>query len=115
MHRRQLFKLGLSAALVSLVSPFVFSQPDGNVKNQTSGHSAAGNKLDDTVTYNAGWIVLIEDKAQLQELESKKTKEQEELKQKGAKLAGQNEAQKGGAKTFSDKYQEMINKVKSFF
>ena len=116
MNRRELLKLSLGTAIATLVSPFVVGQPSGSDKVVPGNFQLPANKLNDTVTYNAGWIVPLEDRPQLLELESKKSKEQEDLaKQKGAKPADQIAGAKDKPKTISDRYQEFIGKVKSFF
>ena len=116
MNRREILKFGFGAAIAALISPFVVGQPSGSDKAIPGNYQIPANKINDTVTYNAGWIVPLEDRPQLLELESKKSKEQEELaKQKGAKPADQTAAAKDKSKTIADRYQEFIGKVKSFF
>jgi len=113
MNRREILKLSFGTAIATLVSPFVVGQPSSSDKVVPGNYQLPANKLNDTVTYNAGWIVPLEDRPQLLELESKK---QEELaKQKGAKPADKTAAAKDKPKTISDRYQEFIGKVKSFF
>lgn len=114
ISRREILKLGFSATITALVSPFVMGQASDKVV--TGDFQLPANKLNDTVTYNAGWVVPLEDRAQLLELESKKAKEQEELaKQKGVKTGDQAAATKDKPKTIADRYQEFVGKVKSFF
>ena len=114
MNRREILKLGFSATITALVSPFVMGQASD--KAIPGNFQLPANKLNDTVTYNAGWVVPLEDRAQLLELESRKAKEQEELaKQKGVKTGDQAAATKDKPKTIADRYQEFVGKVKSFF
>lgn len=108
MNRREILKLGFSAAITALVSPFAMGQASDKVV--TGNFQLPANKLNDTVIYNAGWIVPLEDRAQLLELESKKSAEQ-----KVAKPADQAAAVKDKPKTIADRYQEFVGKVKSFF
>ena len=108
MNRREILKLGFSAAITALVSPFAMGQ--ANDKVVTGNFQLPANKLNDTVTYNAGWIVPLEDRAQLLELESKKSAEQ-----KAVKPADQAAVAKDKSKTIADRYQEFVGKVKSFF
>jgi hypothetical protein len=110
MNRREILKLSFSAALTALVSPFVVGQPSGSDKVAPGNYQLPANKLNDTVTYNAGWIVPLEDRTQLLELESKKSSEQ-----KATKPADQAAAAKDKPKTISDRYKEFVGKVKSFF
>lgn len=116
MNRRGLLKISLGAAIAALASPFVVGQPSSVDKVVPGNFQLPTNKLNDTVTYNAGWIVPLEDRAQLLELESKKSKERDDLaRQKDAKPSDQVAAVKDKPKTISDRYQEFIGKVKSFF
>lgn len=110
MNRREILKLSVGAAVAALVSPFVIGQPSGGEKVAPGNYQLPANKLNDTVTYNAGWIVPLEDRAQLLELESKKSAEQ-----KAAKPAEQTAVVKDKPKTIADRYQEFVGKVKSFF
>jgi hypothetical protein len=108
MNRREILKLSLSATITALVSPFVMGQASDKVV--TGNFQLPVNKLNDTVTYNAGWIVPLEDRAQLLELEAKKSSEQ-----KAAKPVDPTPAVKDKPKTIADRYQEFVGKVKSFF
>lgn len=110
MNRREILKLSVGSAIAALVSPFVLGQPSGSEKVVPGNYQLPVNKLNDTVTYNAGWIVPLEDRAQLLELESKKSTEQ-----KAAKPAEQVAVAKDKPKTIADRYQEFVGKVKSFF
>ena len=108
MNRREILKLGFSAVITALVSPFAMGQASDKVV--TGNFQLPANKLNDTVTYNAGWIVPLEDRAQLLELEAKKSSEQ-----KAVKPADQAAVVKDKPKTIADRYQEFVGKVKSFF
>jgi len=108
INRREILKLGFSATITALVSPFVMGQASDKVV--TGNFQLPTNKLNDTVTYNAGWVVPLEDRAQLLELESKKSAEQ-----KAAKPTDQAAVAKDKPKTIADRYQEFVGKVKSFF
>lgn len=110
MNRREILKLSIGATVAALVSPFVIGQPSGGDKVIPGNYQLPANKLNDTVTYNAGWIVPLEDRAQLLELESKKSAEQ-----KAPKPGDQAAAVKDKPKTIADRYQEFVGKVKSFF
>ena len=110
MNRREILKLSVGAAFAALVNPFVMGQSSGGEKVAPGNYQLPANKLNDTVTYNAGWIVPLEDRAQLLELESKKSAEQ-----KAAKSAEQTTVVKDKPKTIADRYQEFVGKVKSFF
>lgn len=113
MNRRDVLKLGFSAVLATIASPFVLGQSN---KVVPGSYQLPVNKLDDTVTYNAGWVVPVEDRAQLLELESQKNREQEEsAKQKLAKPSGDTSPVKEKSKTISERYHEFIGKVRTFF
>jgi hypothetical protein len=110
MNRREILKLSVGTAIAALVSPFVVGQPSAGEKVVPGNYQLPVNKLNDTVTYNSGWIVPLEDRAQLLELEAKKTTEQ-----KAAKPTEQAAVVKDKPKTIADRYQELVGKVKSFF
>ena len=114
MNRRHILRLGMSGLVAAITSPFVLAQPSPANSASAAGVSpVAPVKLDGTVTYNAGWVVPLEDRAPLLDLESKKTKEQEELAKKGVKT-GEASAPKD-KKSFADRFQEVVGKVKNFF
>jgi hypothetical protein len=108
MNRREILKLSLSAAVAALISPFAMGQASDKVV--TGNFQLPANKLNDTVTYNSGWIVPLEDRAQLLELETKKSSEK-----KAAKPAEQTAEAKDKPKTISDRYKEFVGKIKSYF
>jgi hypothetical protein len=113
MNRRDLLKLSGSTFITVLVSPFISAQTPSEGSKKASELSKP--TLDGNITYNAGWVVPLEDKSALLELEAKKNKEKEDLaKQK----SGSNDAlttSKDKPKKFSDKLQDALNKVKNFF
>ena len=83
--RRSLFKL-LAGSAVGYLAPWLansaFAQTTKSVIKEVIVPSAAtiAPKLDGTVSYNAGWVINLEDRAELLEVEAKKTKLQEEKK-----------------------------------
>lgn len=115
LNRRQVLKLGVGSFLAALMNPIVFGQstkpPVG------SGAVIDGSsKVDGVVSYNAGWVIPLEDKAPLLEVEAKKTKEQEELaKQKAGKSADALAPAKDKPKSISDKLQDFVSKIKAYF
>ena len=114
INRRDLLKLSVSSLLLTIISPFASAQPVSGVLISNKG-ALVDAKLDGTITYNAGWVVPLEDRAPLLELEAKKNKEQEELK-KGKMVEAVNPGSpKEKPKSFADKFQGFIGKVKSFF
>ena len=83
--RRSLLKLlaGSGAAyLVPWLGQSAFAQTTKAVGKEVIAPPAAAiiPKLDGTVSYNAGWVINLEDRAELLEVEAKKTKLQEEKK-----------------------------------
>ena len=83
--RRSILKLATSS-VVGYLAPWLgksaFAQTTKSVSKEVSAPSAAtiAPKLDGTVSYNAGWVINLEDRAELLEVEAKKTKLQEEKK-----------------------------------
>ena len=85
--RRSLLKLATGSA-VSYLAPLllgnsVFAQTTKAVGKEVVAAPAASTlplKLDGTVSYNAGWVINLEDRTELLEVEAKKTKLQEENK-----------------------------------
>ena len=83
--RRSLFKL-LAGSAVGYLAPWLansaFAQTTKSVSKEVIVPSAApiAPKLDGTVSYNAGWVINLKDRAELLEVEAKKTKLQEEKK-----------------------------------
>ena len=83
--RRSIFKL-TAVSVVGYLAPWLgksaFAQTTKSVSKEVSAPSAAAiaPKLDGTVSYNAGWVINLEDRTELLEVEAKKTKLQEEKK-----------------------------------
>ena len=84
--RRSLLKLATGSA-VSYLAPLllgnsVFAQTTKAVGKEVIAPPAAAiiPKLDGTVSYNAGWVINLEDRTELLEVEAKKTKLQEDKK-----------------------------------
>jgi hypothetical protein len=83
--RRSLLKLlaGSGAAyLVPWLGQSAFAQTTKAVGKEVIAPPAAAiiPKLDGTVSYNAGWVINLEDRTELLEVEAKKTKLQEDKK-----------------------------------
>lgn len=113
MNRRDLLKLSASTFIAVFVSPFVAAQ---NLSESSAKASELSKPvLDGNISYNAGWVVPLEDKSALLELEAKKNKEKEELAKQKSGSADAQAATKDKPKTFSDKFQDALNKVKNFF
>lgn len=117
MNRRQLLKLGASSVFFTLVSPLVFGQ--AKVTTSMPSDVAVGSsvsKVDGLISYNAGWVIELEDKASLLEVEARKTREKEELdKQKSGNPVAKSGESTDKAKSVSGKFQEFLGKIKSFF
>lgn len=118
IHRRQILQLGAGSLLAALASPFmgssVFAQ--GNKSPATVAADVSTAKLDGNVTYNAGWVIPMEDKAPLLEVEARKTKEREVLvKQKAGTNPEGTPSAKEKSKSVADRFQEMLGKIKNFF
>ena len=82
--RRSLFKL-LAGSAATYLAPWLgysaFAQTTKPVSKDVIAPAAAiAPKLDGTVSYNAGWVINLEDRAELLEVEAKKTKLQEDKK-----------------------------------
>ena len=83
--RRSILKLA-TGSVVGYLAPWLgksaFAQTTKSVSKEVGAPSAAtiAPKLDGTVSYNAGWVINLEDRAELLEVEAKKTKLQEEKK-----------------------------------
>ena len=111
INRREVLKLGVGVLTAAVISPFAFSQ--SNKVNGSSG-GESNPKLDGVVTYNAGWIVPLEDRSGLLELEAKKNKDAESAKQKTASATPPANS-KENSKSIGSRFQEALAKVKSFF
>ena len=113
--RRQVLKIGLGSVLGLLIGPEVLAQSSKPV-NSVGAATQGAAKVDGVISYNAGWVISLEDKAPLLEIEAKKNKEQEELaKQKAGKSSDVSTQVKDKPKSISDKLQGFVSKVKSYF
>ena len=113
MNRRQILKLGLSSAVLALVSPWVIGQSS---KTPVTASASSAVVADDTISYNAGWVIQLDDKARLLEIEARKNKEKDELaKQKSTKSSDGASPVKEKSKTFGDKIQDWVGKIKNVF
>ena len=118
INRRQILQLGAGSLLAILASPFMGSSAfaQGNKIPAAVAADASAAKLDGNVTYNAGWVVPMEDKAALLEVEAKKNKEREALvKQKAGNSPEGSAPPKEKSKSMSDRFQDVLGKIKSFF
>ena len=115
LNRRQVLKFSAGTLLATLVTPTVFGQPaKSNVVSSAAVQGAS--KVDGVVSYNAGWVINLEDKAPLLEIEAKKNKEQEELaKQKAGKASDAPAQVKDKPKSLTDKMQDFVSKIKAYF
>jgi len=113
MNRRQILKLGFGSAIAAMVSPWVMGQSSKATAVASNSASAA---VDDTISYNAGWVIQLDDKARLLEIEDRRTREQEELaKQKAGKQSDGATAPKEKSKSIGDKIQDWVGKIKNIF
>lgn len=113
--RRSLLKLGaVSGALLAL--PFwsgqAISQPVSGASSKT-----VESKQDGLVSFNAGWVVPLGDKADLLALEQKKIKEAQAAapQQISPNASGSDGALKPANKNWMDKAQDAWSKFKGFF
>ena len=114
-NRRQASKLSAGTLLAALVSPIVFGQTAKSPAASSTTVQGA-SKIDGVVSYNAGWVINLEDKAPLLEIEAKKIKEQEELaKQKAGKATDSPAQVKDKPKSLTDKMQDFVAKIKGYF
>ena len=113
INRRDLFKLGASALIAAVFNPVSFAQTQSSSAVSSPGSAKAS--IDGMISYNAGWVVPLEDKNQLLELEAKKTKEKEELAKQKSSPADASAAAQEKPKSFSDKFQNALTKLKNFF
>ena len=120
INRRQILQLGAGSLLAMLASPFmgssVFAQGGKSPVATAAAADSSAAKLDGNVTYNAGWVVPMEDKAALLEVEAKKTKEREALaKQKAGNGPEGSVPPKEKSKSVADRFQEVLGKIKNLF
>jgi len=131
--RRCLFKL-LAGSAVTYLAPWLghsaFAQTTKAVSKEviTPSATAIAPKLDGTVSYNAGWVINLEDRTELLEVEAKKTKLQEDKKaQKKPDQPIKTEvpitpsasapvaAPKEPSKDWSTRWNKWVGKVKEWF
>ena len=113
--RRQALKIGLGSVLGLLIGPEVLAQ-SSKPANSVGAATQGAAKVDGVISYNAGWVISLEDKAPLLEIEARKNKEQEELaKQKAGKSSDTPTQVKDKPKSIADKLQGFVSKVKSYF
>ena len=131
--RRSLFKL-LAGSAVGYLSPWLtnsaFAQTTKSVSKEVIAPPAAAiiPKLDGTVSYNAGWVINLEDRAELLEVEAKKTKLQEEKKAQKKpdqpikteapippSASAPTEPPKEPSKDWSTRWNKWVGKVKEWF
>lgn len=114
-NRRQVLKLTAGSLLAALMSPIVFGQASKAPAPSSTAVQEA-SKIDGVISYNAGWVINLEDKAPLLEIEAKKNKEQEELtKQKAGKASDATAQVKDKPKSLTDKMQDFVSKIKAYF
>ena len=114
INRREILKLSAGALIAALVSPLISAQ-SGKAPSSVAPVLAAA-KIDGNISYNAGWVVPLEDKAGLLELEAKKTKERDDfLKQKAGTPTDSSSTAKDQSKSIGKRFQEIVGKVKAWF
>jgi len=129
--RRSILKLATGSVvgyLVPWLGKSAFAQTTKSVSKEVIVPSAAtiAPKLDGTVSYNAGWVINLEDRAELLEVEAKKTKLQEEKKaQKKPEQPNKTEVPvttsapteptKESGKDWSARWNKWVGKVKEWF
>ena len=131
--RRSIFKL-TAVSVVGYLAPWLgksaFAQTTKSVSKEVSAPSAAAiaPKLDGTVSYNAGWVINLEDRTELLEVEAKKTKLQEEKKAQKKpdqpiktdapippSASAPTEPPKESSKDWASRWNKWIGKVKEWF
>ena len=130
--RRSILKLATGSVvgyLVPWLAKSAFAQTTKSVSKEviTPSATAIAPKLDGTVSYNAGWVINLEDRTELLEVEAKKTKLQEEKKaQKKPEQPNKTEAPVSAAaasapapkepsKDWSTRWNKWVGKVKEWF
>ena len=114
INRREILKLSAGALIAALVSPLISAQ-SGKTPSSAAAELAAA-KVDGNISYNAGWVVPLEDKAGLLELEAKKTKERDDaIKQKAGAGSDSGSSPKESSKSIGKRFQELVGKVKAWF
>lgn len=131
--RRSILKLA-TGSVVSYLVPWLansaFAQTTKAVSKEviTPSATAIAPKLDGTVSYNAGWVINLEDRAELLEVEAKKTKLQEEKKAQKKpdqpikteapitpSASAPTEPPKESSKDWSTRWNKWVGKVKEWF
>ena len=110
MKRRSFLKLGVGASLAMLLANLgvsIAASPD-------APKAVDGAVVQGAVTYNAGWVINLEDRAALLELEESKKKALEAKTATQTSTANSVE-QKPAKKSFSEKVQDWLGKAKSWF
>jgi len=116
MNRRHLLKLGASSVLAVFMSPLAFGQSKNSTIGAANVAQSSANAIDGVVSYNAGWVVPLEDKAPLLEVEARKTKEKEEAdKQKSTNPSAKAGDSADKSKSLSGKFQDLLGKIKGYF
>jgi hypothetical protein len=116
INRREILKLSAGALMAALVSPFISAQSGKAPSPSLAPSELTAAKVDGNISYNAGWVVPLEDKAGLLELEAKKTKERDDLiKQKAGATSNVAPGAKEESKSFSKRVQDIFGKVKNLF
>ena len=117
INRREILKLSVGALVAVLASPFLSAQTNTNpVGAGPKTGVVPSTAIDGNISYNAGWVVPLEDKALLLELEIRKTKERDDLiKQKAPASGDPSLATKESSKSLGKRFQEAFAKFKSWF
>jgi len=131
--RRSILKLATSSVvgyLVPWLAKSAFAQTTKSVSKEviTPSATAIAPKLDGTVSYNAGWVINLEDRTELLEVEAKKTKLQEEKKAQKKpdqpiktdapippSASAPTEPPKESSKDWATRWNKWIGKVKEWF
>lgn len=106
ISRRSVLKLGVVSSAL-LILPLW-----GNRVLGQSTPGAASKAPEGLVSFNAGWVIPVEDKPALLALEQTKIKEAQAAQPQSA---AQNAPVKPANKSWTDKAQEAWSKVKGFF
>lgn len=116
MNRRHFLRLGASSVLAALTSPLAFGQSNSSTTSAASAAQSTASKMDGVVSYNAGWVIPLEDKAPLLEVEARKNKEKQESdKQKSANPSAKAGDSSDKSKSLSGKVQDLLGKIKGYF
>lgn len=113
ISRRSLLKLGaISGVLLAL--PMWSSR---SIAQSLSSPASKGSEIkpEGLVSFNAGWVIPLEDKSALLALEEKKIKEAQASTSTSNTSSGDAAPSKAAKKSLGDKAQEVWSKLKSFF